>query len=119
MAGWRGASGRGWLGWLGLAGFGLALALALARPRWAWIWLWLGCGLDLGFDFLWISIYYGWILDGFWLDFAFRLLLVGFVAHSGLSVGSHSSLGGPRTCYEFLGLATALKGLATFCNFPP
>ena len=71
----------------------------------------------LGFDLIWLD--FGWI----WLDLGlisawilkFRLLLLGFL----IILGSQSSLGGPRTCYEVPGLATALiMDFLPFVTFP-
>ena len=84
--------------------------------------------------FVWISAWFrllvgfGLILDWFDLDFGlillwilhFRFLLLGFLLILAFLGGSHGSLGGPRTCYEFLGLAAALiMDFLPFVAFPP
>ena len=54
------------------------------------------------------------------LGVALSLTLTRIFAHSSFSIGSQSSLGGPRTCYDFLGLATALiVDLLPLATLPP
>ena len=113
-----GESEPGWLGlaWLGWLRFGFDLALVWFDFGRLSAWFRLALGL------IWLRLDFGLT----WLSFTRILLGVGLIwlsftrilTHSSPN-GSHSSLGGPRTCYEFLGLATALiMDLLPFVTFP-
>ena len=60
------------------------------------------------FGSIWIRLDVAWISLDFGADFALPRAFTMIFVYSSFSIGSRSSLGGPRTCYEALGLATAL-----------
>ena len=97
------------------AGFGSAgFTFGFPLASWAFGLSWLGFRLDFGFGLIFVCFWFGftWIwIDFDWIRLDFDLSLVGFdwiwldlgwISVHSRSNGSHSSLGFPRTSYDFL-----------------
>ena len=91
---WLRLAGFGWLwlGWLARLGFGsLSLGFVLIWLDFGWIWF------DFGLILVGFRLDFGWIGLGFGLDFKLSLAFTRKFVYSGISTGSHSPRGLPRT----------------------